>query len=64
MTDGEVWLDGERIDNMPAARLRPLRQRVQVVFQDPFSSLNPRMKVRDILAEPITNFGLARSRAS
>jgi peptide/nickel transport system ATP-binding protein len=35
---------------------------VQVVFQDPFSSLNPRMKVREILAEPISNFGLARGR--
>ena len=34
-----------------------------MVFQDPFSSLNPRMKVREILTEPITNFGLARSRA-
>jgi peptide/nickel transport system ATP-binding protein len=33
---------------------------MQVVFQDPFSSLNPRMKVRDILAEPLRNFGLAR----
>ncbi len=62
ITDGEVYLAGERIDNMPAARLRPLRRRVQVVFQDPFSSLNPRMKVRDILAEPISNFGLARNR--
>ena len=62
-TEGEVYLDGERIDNMRASQLRPMRQRVQVVFQDPFSSLNPRMKVRDILAEPITNFGLAHGRA-
>jgi len=59
-TEGEVRLDGQRIDNLPAAQLRPLRRRVQVVFQDPFSSLNPRMTVRDLLAEPITNFGLAR----
>ncbi len=58
LTDGEVYLNGERIDNMPAHRLRMMRQRVQVVFQDPFSSLNPRMKVRDILAEPLLNFGL------
>ncbi len=64
ITSGEVLLDGERIDNMSAGKLRPMRQRVQVVFQDPFSSLNPRMKVRDILAEPILNFGLAKGRAA
>jgi peptide/nickel transport system ATP-binding protein len=58
-TDGEVFLDGERIDNLPASKLRDMRRRVQVVFQDPFSSLNPRQKVRDIIAEPIINFGLA-----
>jgi peptide/nickel transport system ATP-binding protein len=63
-TAGEVYLAGERIDNLPAQRLRPLRQRMQVVFQDPFSSLNPRMKVRDILAEPIRNFGLAANRTA
>jgi peptide/nickel transport system ATP-binding protein len=62
-TAGQVLLDGERIDDLPAARLRPLRRRMQVVFQDPFSSLNPRLKVKDILAEPITNFGLASSSA-
>ena len=58
-TDGEVFLDGERIDNLPPSGLRQMRRRVQVVFQDPFSSLNPRQRVRDIIAEPITNFGLA-----
>jgi peptide/nickel transport system ATP-binding protein len=58
-TDGEVWLDGERIDNLPASKLRPLRQRMQVVFQDPFSSLSPRLTVGEIVAEPIVNFGLA-----
>ena len=58
-TAGEVKLDGQRIDNLPGGELRPLRQRMQVIFQDPFSSLNPRMRVRDILAEPLTNFGLA-----
>jgi len=63
ITDGEVRLAGQRIDNMPAGKLRPLRRQVQVVFQDPFSSLNPRMRVRDILAEPLVNFGLARGKA-
>jgi peptide/nickel transport system ATP-binding protein len=61
ITDGQVVLDGQRIDDLPAATLRALRRRIQVVFQDPFSSLNPRMRVRDILAEPIRNFGLARN---
>jgi peptide/nickel transport system ATP-binding protein len=63
ITAGRVVLDGRRIDDLAASELRPLRRRIQVVFQDPFSSLNPRMRVRDILAEPIRNFGLARSAA-
>ena len=45
-------------------QLRPLRRRMQVVFQDPFSSLNPRLRVRDIIAEPIVNFGLATRAAN
>src|ERR1700735_1774026 len=63
VTSGQVVLDGQRIDNLSPDRLRQMRRRVQVVFQDPFSSLNPRLRVRDILAEPIRNFGLASSRA-
>ena len=63
ITAGQVILDGQRIDDLSSAALRPLRRRMQVVFQDPFSSLNPRLRVRDILAEPIRNFGLAKSGA-
>ncbi len=63
LTAGQVVLNGTRIDDMPASTLRPLRRQMQVVFQDPFSSLNPRMRVRDILAEPIRNFGLAKDAA-
>ena len=63
LTAGQVVLDGQRIDDLSPDRLRPIRRRVQVVFQDPFSSLNPRLRVRDILAEPIRNFGLVRSSA-
>jgi peptide/nickel transport system ATP-binding protein len=62
-TSGQVVLDGRRIDDLSAGTLRPLRRRIQMVFQDPFSSLNPRMRVRAILAEPIRNFGLARGAA-
>jgi peptide/nickel transport system ATP-binding protein len=63
ITAGQVVLDGQRIDDLSPGALRPLRRRVQVIFQDPFSSLNPRMRVRDIVAEPMRNFGLAASNA-
>jgi peptide/nickel transport system ATP-binding protein len=59
-TSGAVMLDGQRVDNVHRSKLGDFRRRVQVVFQDPFSSLNPRQRVRDIIAEPIVNFGLAR----
>ncbi len=62
-TAGQVVLAGTRIDDMTAGTLRPLRRRIQMVFQDPYSSLNPRMRVRAILAEPIRNFGLAKNAA-
>jgi peptide/nickel transport system ATP-binding protein len=48
ITAGQVVLDGQRIDDLSAGALRPIRRRMQVVFQDPFSSLNPRMTVGDI----------------
>ena len=60
-TSGEIWLDGHRIDELSPGAFRPTRRKMQVIFQDPFSSLNPRMRVADILAEPIRNFGLAKS---
>src|SRR5262249_3218040 len=63
ITAGRVVRDGKLIEDAPPEVLRGIRRRVQVVFQDPFSSLNPRMRVRDILAEPIRNFGLAKSSA-
>jgi peptide/nickel transport system ATP-binding protein len=63
ITAGQIILDGKRIDGIGPATLRPLRQRFQVVFQDPFSSLNPRLPVRELIAEPIRNFGLSSSRS-
>jgi peptide/nickel transport system ATP-binding protein len=63
VTAGQVVLDGQRIDDLSAGAVWPMRRRMQVVFQDPFSSLNPRMRVKDIVAEPIRNFGLAKSAA-
>jgi oligopeptide/dipeptide ABC transporter ATP-binding protein len=55
-TDGSIYLDGREITHLGAKQLRPLRQRIQVVFQDPYDSLNPRMAVGSIVAEPLREF--------
>jgi peptide/nickel transport system ATP-binding protein len=52
-TAGRVVVDGTDITGVPERRLGLLRQRLQVVFQDPMGSLDPRMRVRDIIAEPL-----------
>jgi peptide/nickel transport system ATP-binding protein len=48
---GEVTFDGQRIDQLTRRQMRPLRERMQIVFQDPFASLNPRMSIRQIIEE-------------
>lgn len=55
-TGGEILINGARIDSMTRRQMQPYRRQMQVVFQDPFSSLNPRMKALDIVAEPLRNF--------
>jgi peptide/nickel transport system ATP-binding protein len=62
-TGGSVLLGGEDIAAMPARQLRPLRKRVQIVFQDPYRSLNPRRTVAEALIEGPVNFGLSRTEA-
>ena len=62
-TGGSINLNGIDIAQMGSAALRPLRQNVQVVFQDPFRSLNPRMKVGRALIEGAVNFGATRIEA-
>ena len=52
-SNGEIWFKRQRIDNLPETQRRPLRPRLQMVFQDSGSSLNPRKRVADILAEPM-----------
>jgi peptide/nickel transport system ATP-binding protein len=52
-TSGEVSFDGQPITGVSQRKLRPIRRSMQVVFQDPFAALNPRMRVRDIVAEPL-----------
>jgi oligopeptide transport system ATP-binding protein len=60
-TAGEILYDGHDIAKADSKELLPLRRRIQVIFQDPYSSLNPRMKVGDIIAEPIMVHGLERN---
>ena len=62
-TAGRIVFEGEDITRHDAAQMRPIRRRMQMVYQDPFGSLNPRMKVRDIVGEPLVVHGLAGDRA-
>ena len=57
-TAGRLWLDGERYDTLPAQALQPLRRAVQMVFQDPFASLDPRMRVGEIIEEGLVALGI------
>lgn len=53
-TAGTIWFEGEDITKVSKRRLKELRKSMQIIFQDPFSSLNPRMTVGEIIAEPMT----------
>jgi oligopeptide/dipeptide ABC transporter ATP-binding protein len=55
---GQIWFEGTDITEMSGEPLRKLRRRMQIVFQDPFASLNPRMTVGEILEEPLVVHGL------
>jgi len=55
-TAGTIQWRGRRIDQLTSSEMRPFRRELQAVFQDPYSSLNPRMRAVDIVAEPIRNF--------
>ncbi len=56
-TGGELLLNGHHVHRLPADQLRALRGMLQMVFQNPYSSLNPRMRVGDVIAEPLVNEG-------
>ncbi len=58
ITDGEVLWKGERIGGLADRAMRPYRRQIQMIFQDPFASLNPRMTVGRIVTEPMKIFGL------
>ncbi len=59
---GHISFDGHSLLELNAKQMRPLRRRMQMVFQDPYASLNPRMTVYDALAEPLLYHGLANKR--
>lgn len=61
-TGGEVIFDGRKLADMDEEAIRQIRRDLQFVFQDPFASLNPRMKVFDIVAEPLIVHGLAKGK--
>jgi oligopeptide transport system ATP-binding protein len=62
-TRGRIFFDGREITKLDPDRMRPIRRQMQIVFQDPLASLNPRMLVRDIVAEPLKVHGIASGRA-
>ena len=62
-TGGQVLFNGKEVYDMNSAELRELRTKMQIIFQDPYASLNPRMNVKEIISEPLTTYGLAKNRA-
>ena len=62
-TAGEVWFNGQRIDQMDEATRKPVRRDMQMVFQNPYASLNPRRNVFETLAEPIRHLMPEKSKA-
>ncbi|OAT81844.1 peptide ABC transporter substrate-binding protein [Desulfotomaculum copahuensis] len=58
-TDGEIIFAGRDIRKLPRRQMRALRREMQIIFQDPYASLNPRLSVREIIAEPLRIHGLA-----
>ena len=63
-TDGRIWLDGEDISRLGAGALRKHRRHVQIVFQDPYRSLNPRRTVLASIVEGPMNYGVRRAEAN
>lgn len=62
-TSGEVIFEGKNITAMSEKEFKSYRRKIQMVFQDPYASLNPRMKVRDIIAEPLVTYNIGNSKS-
>ncbi len=63
VTDGQIFLDGTEITRMSQKELKPFRKKMQMIFQDPYASLNARMTVRDIIAEPLLAHRIVKNKA-
>jgi ABC-type oligopeptide transport system ATPase subunit len=63
-TSGEVWFDGKNVTELDAASLRAMCREMQIIFQDPYASLNPRMTVGAIIGEALVIHNLTKTRAS
>jgi oligopeptide/dipeptide ABC transporter ATP-binding protein len=63
-TEGSIKFDGREIVGIPFGEMRRLRRQMQIIFQDPYSSLNPRLSVRTMLSEVLTAHGIARGDAA
>jgi oligopeptide/dipeptide ABC transporter ATP-binding protein len=63
-TAGSVKFDGRELTGLPFREMRELRRQMQIIFQDPYSSLNPRLSIRTMLMEVLTVHGLAKGRAA
>ena len=63
-TEGRIEFEGQDITHHDKAQMRPIRQRLQMVYQDPYGSLNPRMKVNQIIGEPLEVHGMAPDKAA
>jgi oligopeptide transport system ATP-binding protein len=61
-TGGKVLYNGKDLANLPQSGMREQRKHLQMIFQDPYASLNPRMTIGDIIGEPLRTFGLARGK--
>jgi oligopeptide/dipeptide ABC transporter ATP-binding protein len=58
-TEGEIFFEGQNLFDMSRENLRQMRKKMQIIFQDPYASLNPRMTVADIIGEPLITHGVA-----
>ncbi len=63
LTEGEIYFEGQEISRLPKTAMRALRRNMQIIFQDPYASLNPRMTIGKILAEPLKIHNVAKGKA-